>query len=98
MGHKPLQTQRAEDLNHSVTVAMCMDAENMLHARTAVLTDVGTTDFVSLLTAVRRIYDHFICACSVGCVVPFAVCLLATWVVHDFYKPFVCCVHMWLDG
>ena len=64
---------------------------------TAVLTDLGHTDFVSFLTAVRRVSDHFICAYSVGCVDTFAVCLLATWVVHDFYKPFACCAHMWLD-
>ncbi len=69
----------------------------MFHPRTAVLTDVGQTGFVSFLTAVRWIYDHLICAYSVGCVALCAVCLLATWVVHDFYKPFACCVHMWLD-
>ncbi len=77
---------------------MCTDAEITFHARTAVLTDVGQIDFLSFLTAVHRIYDHFICAYSVDCVATFAVCRLATWVVHDFYNPFACCVHMWLDS
>ncbi len=62
---------------------MCTDAENVFHARTAVLTDVGQVDVSSFLTDVHRIYDHFICAYSVDCVATFAVCLLATWVVHD---------------